>query len=147
MTEFSCGYGDDRDAAIVAFLYDEPDANPAERSSFEAHLRTCARCQADIASLRQVRAHLGRWSPPEPSFAIHNSQSTIQNPQPAIRNPEWSWRAIPVWAQVAAALLFQLVQRFRCPLERLVGPNCPSNAMGRAEFIRACHAVQPARPG
>ena len=106
MTEFSCGYGDDRDAAIVAFLYDEPDANPAERSSFEAHLRTCARCQADIASLRQVRAHLGRWSPPEPSFAIHNSQSTIQNPQPAIRNPEWSWRAIPVWAQVAAALLF-----------------------------------------
>src|SRR5262249_47679245 len=50
-------------------------------------------------------AQLGRWSPPEPSFAFHNSQLTMDNPQSAIRNPHW-WSAIPVWAQVAAALLF-----------------------------------------
>ena len=107
MTEFSCSYGDDRDAAIVAFLYDEPDANPADRSAFEAHLRTCARCQADVTSLRQVRVQLGVWSPPEPAFAINNRQSTIDNPQSAIRNPQSAWwRAAPVWAQVAAALLF-----------------------------------------
>jgi hypothetical protein len=106
MTEFSCGFGDDRDAAIVAFLYDEPDANPADRSAFEAHLRTCARCQNDVAALRQVRAQLGVWSPPEPAFAIHNRQSTIDNPQSAIRNPQSWWRVVPVWAQVAAALLF-----------------------------------------
>ena len=106
MTEFACAYGDDRDAAIVTFLYDEPDANPAERAGFEAHLRTCARCQADVASLEQVRTQLGRWSPPEPSFAIHNSQSAIGNPPAAIRNPPSWWRAVPAWAQVAAALLF-----------------------------------------
>ena len=105
MTEFSCSYGIDRDAAIVAFLYDEPDANPAERSGFEAHLRTCARCQAEVASLRQVRVQLGRWSPPEPSF-IHTTPSSIADPQPAVRTQQSWWRAIPVWAQVAAALLF-----------------------------------------
>jgi hypothetical protein len=105
MTELTCSYGHDRDAAIVAFLYDEPDANPAERSGFEAHLRSCARCQADVASLRQVRVQLGHWAPPEPSFTIHRSQSTGDNPPSTIRDPHW-WSAIPVWAQVAAALLF-----------------------------------------
>ena len=68
MTELACRYGDDRDEAIVAFLYDEPDAGSAERVEFEAHLRACARCQADVADLREVRQQLGRWSPPEPSF-------------------------------------------------------------------------------
>jgi hypothetical protein len=102
MTELICGYGDDRNAAIVAFLYDEPDASPAERAGFEAHLLTCARCQADVASLREVRVQLGRWSPPEPTFSTGNPQF---DPQSAIRNPHW-WSVVPVWAQVAAALLF-----------------------------------------
>jgi hypothetical protein len=104
MAEFSCGYGDDRDGAIVALLYDDPDASPAERARFETHLLGCARCQADVAALRGVRAQLARWSPPEPGFSIHDSSSTI-DAQSATRNPPW-WRAIPVWAQVAAALLF-----------------------------------------
>jgi hypothetical protein len=105
MTEFSCAYGDDRDAAIVAFLYDEPDASPTERARFDAHYRTCAPCQADVAALRVVRAQLGRWSPPEPSFSIHNPQVIGGDPQSATRSPQW-WRTIPAWAQVAAALLF-----------------------------------------
>jgi hypothetical protein len=102
MTELICGYGDDRDAAIVAFLYDEPDASPAERAGFEAHLLTCVRCQADVASLRDVRVQLGRWSPPEPTFSTGNPQF---NPESAIHNPHW-WSVVPVWAQMAAALLF-----------------------------------------
>jgi hypothetical protein len=102
MTELSCSYGDDRDEVIVAFLYDDPDASLEERSRFETHLLTCARCQADVASLRGVRTHLARWSPPEPSFA---TGSPLFNPQSAVRNPHW-WSAIPVWAQVAAAMLF-----------------------------------------
>jgi len=102
MTELSCSYGDDRDEVIVAFLYDDPDASLEERSRFETHLLTCARCQADVASLRGVRTHLARWSPPEPAFA---SGSPLFNPQSAVRNPHW-WSAMPVWAQVAAALLF-----------------------------------------
>jgi anti-sigma factor RsiW len=98
MTELSCGYGDDRDEAIVAFLYDDAEGSPADQARFETHLQTCARCRADVAALRGVRAQLARWSPPEPSFAV-------RTPQSAIRNPPW-WRDIPAWAQVAAALLF-----------------------------------------
>ena len=66
MTEFACRYGDDRDAAIVAFLYDDPDTTEPERARFATHLPTCARCQAEVAAFRGVRAQLARWSPPEP---------------------------------------------------------------------------------
>ena len=92
MTELFCSYGDDRDGAIVAFLYDDPDDSGAERARFELHLPACARCQAEIAALRGVRTQLARWSPPEPSFtrAIRQSnpqsadpQSTMVAPRPA----------------------------------------------------------------
>src|SRR4051812_4902618 len=104
MTQLSCTYGDDRDGAIVAFLYDDPDTSAAERAGFEAHLQGCARCQAEVAALRPVRAQLARWSPPEPSFTIHG-RDAADHRQPGLRNPSW-WRAVPAWAQVAAALLF-----------------------------------------
>jgi hypothetical protein len=96
MTEFSCSYGDDRDGAIVAFLYDDPDVSLAERDRFAAHLPACARCRAEVAAFTGVRAQLARWSPPEPI----NLQSRIDKGQ-----SHW-WSAVPVWAQVAAALLF-----------------------------------------
>jgi hypothetical protein len=96
MTEFLCEYGDDRDGAIVAFLYDDADGSPGERTRFETHLPTCARCRADVAALRGVRTQLARWSPPEPI----DLRSTINN-----QHARW-WRDIPAWAQVAAALLF-----------------------------------------
>jgi hypothetical protein len=102
MTELFCNYGDDRDGAIVAFLYDDPDGNGAERARFESHLPACARCQADIAALRGVRTQLARWSPPEPSFTSVNATSHLP---PAFANQPW-WQRIPVWAQTAAALLF-----------------------------------------
>jgi hypothetical protein len=102
MTELFCNYGDDRDGAIVAFLYEDPDETGAERARFESHLPACARCQADIAALRGVRTQLARWSPPEPSFTSLNSQSNLQS---AFSNQQW-WRSLPVWAQAAAALLF-----------------------------------------
>ena len=112
MTEISCTYGDGRDVAIVAFLYDDADGSRADRARFETHLHSCARCHADVAALRGVRAQLARWAPPEPTFALGNPQSANpqsanpqSNPQSAIRNPQW-WREIPAWAQVAAALLF-----------------------------------------
>jgi len=105
MTEMFCNYGDDRDGAIVAFLYDDPDGRGAERARFQLHLPACARCQADIAALRSVRTQLARWSPPEPSFAPANSQPNPQsNLQSAFGNQQW-WSRVPVWAQAAAALL------------------------------------------
>jgi len=97
MTEMACSYGDRRDEAIVAFLYidqDSTDASSAERALFETHLQTCAGCRAEVAALRGVRAQLARWSPPD--FVSSNWQS--------IGNRPW-WRAVPVWAQVAAAML------------------------------------------
>jgi anti-sigma factor RsiW len=100
MTELACTH-DNRDEAIVAYLYvdasDTSDGSVAERARFETHLETCARCRTEIASLRGVRKQLTHWSPPD--FL------SFSNPQSAIRNPQW-WRQVPVWAQVAAALLF-----------------------------------------
>ena len=101
MTDISCTYGDGRDEAIVALLYDETDGS-AERAGFEAHVQTCARCRADLAALRGVRTQLAHWSPPEPTFAAVNPQS---HQHVAISNQRWG-KSIPAWAQVAAALLF-----------------------------------------
>src|SRR4051812_2159885 len=97
MTEFSCTYGDDRDEALVAFLYQDGDASEFERARFATHVPTCARCQADVAALRGVRAQLAHWAPPE-----INLQPKLQS---AVSNLPW-WRSVPAWAQVAAALLF-----------------------------------------
>jgi hypothetical protein len=100
MNDISCTYGGDREQTLIAYLYD--DIDPAERSLFDAHLVTCARCRRDLDALDGVRTQLARWSPPEPDF------ESIRNPRSAIRNhhsTSW-WRAVPVWAQVAAALLF-----------------------------------------
>ena len=138
MTELSCSYGDDRDEAIVAFLYDEPDASPAERAASRRTSQTCARCQADVAALRGVRAQLARWSPPEPSFAHRQSAVDRQsNPQSAVRNPHW-WRAIPAWAQVAAALLFLGVSAGIANLDVQLRPERPE---------RPDRLVEPRRAG
>jgi hypothetical protein len=95
MTDMTCAYSGDRDDMLVACLYDEIGA--AERAAFDAHLQTCARCRTELAALGGVRKQLARWNPPEPNLTI--------NPQSATRNPPW-WREVPLWAQVAAALLF-----------------------------------------
>ena len=94
MTEMLCGYND-RDETIVAFLYDDLDAN--RRRDFEAHVLTCAVCRDEVAGLRNVRTQLAKWEPP----TVASLQSSISGPD---RQP-W-WRVVPAWAQVAAALLF-----------------------------------------
>ncbi|MGE5246016.1 MAG: anti-sigma factor family protein [Betaproteobacteria bacterium] len=92
MTETHCSYPGDRDGVLVAYLYD--DIDPSARASFEAHLMTCVTCHGELDALRGVRSRLGRWAPPEPAHA------------PAAASPARAWwREIPVWAQVAAALL------------------------------------------
>ena len=93
MTDMSCTYPGDREQALIAYLYDDIDA--AERAAFEAHLPACGRCTRDFAALGGVRRQLARWQPPQ--FTIDNSQMTTRG--------AW-WRAVPAWAQVAAALLF-----------------------------------------
>lgn len=97
MTDMRCGYAGDRDETLIAYLYD--DIDPAARGVFDAHLAGCEHCRAELEALGGVRTTLARWNPPEPkSLAAANPQSATRNPQ--------SWRTIPAWAQVAAALLF-----------------------------------------
>jgi hypothetical protein len=111
MNESVCTYPGDRDAALVSLLYDDAPAG-GERAAFDAHLATCDVCREDLDALRGVRTQLGGWNPPEPNFAITFSSGpravrppSIGNQQSAISNQRW-WRAVPAWAQVAAALLF-----------------------------------------
>jgi hypothetical protein len=101
MTKSICRYPGDRDEALIAFLYD--DGDPAARASFAAHLAECPPCRGELEALRGVRGQLAHWAPPEPNFA--NRQSTSDSPQSATRDPHW-WSQVPVWAQVAAAMLF-----------------------------------------
>jgi hypothetical protein len=68
-------------------------------------LRTCARCRADLEGLQGVRTQLARWSPPEPGFAVIGQRSAAVSSRAGVPNQQW-WRAVPVWAQVAAAMLF-----------------------------------------
>jgi hypothetical protein len=98
MAETLCGYPA-RDEVVVTYLYD--DLDEAARSAFEAHLAICARCRADVAELRDVRAHLAQWEPPLPRLAW---QGPVPSPHTLVTSRRTGWRDIPVWAQAAAAL-------------------------------------------
>ncbi|HEV3063575.1 MAG TPA: zf-HC2 domain-containing protein [Vicinamibacterales bacterium] len=93
-----CGYSGDREAMLMAYLYD--DMPPDGRAAFEGHLASCARCRSELNGLEGVRAQLARWTPPEAGFAFVSRQSS---PPPAA--PHRWWREMPVWTQVAAAML------------------------------------------
>ena len=102
MTDTRCGYEGDRDEALIAYLYDDDDIAPIDRSSFEAHVAACGQCRAELDELRGVRAHLSRWTPPLPE----RRPSTVDpRPSTAKSRLAHSWREIPAWAQVAAAML------------------------------------------
>jgi hypothetical protein len=110
MTASICSYPGDRDEALIAALYD--DGDPVKLSAFEAHMAGCQSCRDEIDTLRGVRAQLSRWAPPEPSFGVIGRQPQVVSPESTAGNqpstvPQGSaWRQVPVWAQVAAALLF-----------------------------------------
>jgi len=99
MNTVTCLYPD-RDAVLVAYLYD--DIDPADRVAFETHVATCLPCRGELAELRGVRATLGQWAPPEPA---RSSLLNFESRASRIPNPTSRWHSIPVWAQVAAAML------------------------------------------
>jgi hypothetical protein len=105
MTEKRCSYSGDREQALMAYLYD--DITPADRSRFESHLAACARCHDELDELRSVRGQLTGWSPPQPVFAFSGRGPESPGLHAAsAAAPRWAaWRDIPVWAQVAAAML------------------------------------------
>src|SRR5262245_823479 len=102
MTGSRCHYSGNRDHAIVSYLYgDDAEFDSAERIDFEQHVATCVECQREIDAFNDVRVSLAEWSPPD-------LRSHIESPFPAedgttSGHVPW-WRAMPVWAQTAAAL-------------------------------------------
>ena len=94
----TCGYPD-REAALVSYLYDDIDV--AERVAFESHVTTCLPCRSELAEMRGVRSTLAHWAAPEASRSL---QSSVSSRQPAWQPRAW-WHQVPVWAQVAAAML------------------------------------------
>jgi hypothetical protein len=103
MTDTRCSYSGDREQTLMSYLYD--DITPMERFTFETHLAGCVRCSEELEELRGVRAQLTEWTPPKPAFAFTEqpaSRDRGASMPPARRR---SWRDIPVWAQVAAAML------------------------------------------
>ena len=89
-----CGNPD----VLISYLYE--DGPHEERLAFEAHLRQCERCAAEVASLRSVREDMASWTPPETVLDFR----IVRDPAPA--KSRWGWMsAMPAWAQLAAASL------------------------------------------
>jgi hypothetical protein len=101
---FQCG----DNAALVGYLYGECD--PVEHAAIEAHVTVCAACAAELAALGSTRVQLGAWTPPEAElgFVITRRHApTAAKPAPVVRPGPSTWfvRPLPVWAQMAAALV------------------------------------------
>ena len=107
MGENMCSLGPGRDERILAYIYEQGE--PSARRAFESHVGICVACQTELAELDAVRAHLGRWSPPEPRV-LSFVTSPVDARQTAGPSQEsrglWAQvAAIPAWAQAVAALL------------------------------------------
>lgn len=92
---------DDKDV-LVAYLYGELDAGM--RREVDAHLARCEACAQEVEALHGVRSELEAWQPAEPALGftiVQKPGATVLRPEPA----RWNWRALPAWAQVAAAFL------------------------------------------
>jgi putative zinc finger protein len=107
MTEKHCGYSDQREQIVVAYLYDE--IGVGERAKFQAHLAICPQCRDEVTALTGVRSQLALWAPPEPGAVAPPGQSAVDSRDPVPRRPAGGrTRAalpIPLWAQAVAAML------------------------------------------
>jgi anti-sigma factor RsiW len=103
MSDIICGYSGDRDAALMDYLYGEMTAE--ERTAFDAHLVTCARCRTELAAFGTVRRQLVRWSPPEIGSTRSDLINDGQQGQREASRSAIRLRNLPAWAQVAAAIV------------------------------------------
>src|SRR4051812_44229653 len=99
MADILCGYTADRDETLVAYLYN--DIEPSQRAAFEAHIATCERCRYELEELQDVRGQLQHWIAPDVPHTVEVRTAAV-GAVPRTGPLHW----LPVWAQVAAALLF-----------------------------------------
>ena len=89
---------DEKDT-LVAYLYGE--CEPGDRERFEAHVRACESCAAEVDALGSVRGALGEWTEPGPApgFAVVSADTD--------RAAQSWWRRSmqPAWGLAAAAAL------------------------------------------
>ena len=108
MADILCGYTADRDETLVAYLYGEIE--PAPRAAFEAHIATCERCRHEVSALSGARLELRHWAAPDVTRSVleetRDALPVRQSGHPARPGRRSTWRDLPAWAQVAAALLF-----------------------------------------
>jgi Anti-sigma-K factor rskA/Putative zinc-finger len=119
---------DDFENSVAAYAIDALD--PSEVGAFEAHLSTCARCQAELADLRRVVAGIGMTAdpvaPPSSLKARTISRATAQPqgavalppprsastlPFPSQASPPARPSAAP-WLAAAAAIVFAMASGF-----------------------------------
>lgn len=105
----TCLLHERRGEILIGYLYD--DIDPVERASFDRHLAVCAECRHELGQLGFVRQRLEEWTPPEPAFltdaraAMDDRRLTARVLQGPGSKPAKRFD-LPVWAQVAAAMLF-----------------------------------------
>jgi hypothetical protein len=91
--------------ALVGYLYDELDEG--DRVLFERHLAGCVECRDEVEGLRATRAHLAKWAPPEPEFALPRFR-IVRDDQPTAVAAR-RFRVSPAWGLAAAAVLLLAV--------------------------------------
>ena len=112
---------------LVSYLYD--DLADGQRAAFESHLRGCAVCRAELHGLRDVRADLGAWAPPEPDFGFRvvrggrdaAERDAVQKP-PA-RSESWRTWWTPAAGFAAAAVLVLAAASAIARVEVRSGPD------------------------
>jgi len=120
-----------------------------EASSPEAqeHLRTCAACAAELASLQQTMGLLDEWQAPEPSPYFNSRLMARVREEAAAPAQNWfAWLRRPVVA-VAAAVLIALgvglmqIDRFThdrntlATRDGVVLVNTPGNAVSDLQYL------------
>ncbi len=85
-------------AALAGYLYGECSTD--EQAALAAHLATCELCRTDLDALRETRQALAAWAAPDDAPGVH----VAVEPPHTTRSGGWSWSAVPVWAQAAAAV-------------------------------------------
>jgi anti-sigma factor RsiW len=72
----------------------------------QEHLRTCAACGAELASLQQTMSLLDEWQAPEPSpYFATRLQAQIREEALSPRRDWFAWVRRPALAAVAAVLI------------------------------------------
>ncbi len=123
---------------LVSYLYEE--LADGDRARFEAHLRACAECRGELKALRDVRADLAAWAPPEPDFGfrvVRGGRDAAA--RDVIPTPVQSWRAwwTPAAGLAAAAVLVLAAASAIARVEVHRGPDGITVRTGWSAFASA----------